>query len=196
MSDVIGIASLFIAALSYGAYVFNIYRGKTKPHAITWLVWSILNTLVFFEQFESGAGAGAWVTGAAGIANFIIFVLALRYGERNITRFDWLCLGLVATMLIFWSQVSDPLLVVVIAISIYLAGLFPTIRKASQKAHEETALTYGLNGFKFLLAFFALQTVTVVTALYPLTLFIVNTLFTLYLLKARQQQVRVKRKRR
>ncbi len=196
MSDIIGVVSLLIAVISYGAYIRNIFRGKTKPHAITWLVWSILNTLVFFEQMESGAGPGAWVTGVAGLANLAIFVLALRYGERNITRFDWLCLGLVAVMLAFWSTISDPTLIVVIAVSIYLAGLFPTIRKVSKKANEETALTYGLNGFKFLLAFFALQSVTIATALYPLTLFIVNGSFVAYLLWARQQQGKTKRRKR
>jgi len=196
MSDIIGVVSLLIAVISYGAYIRNIFRDKTKPHAITWLVWSILNTLVFFEQMESGAGPGAWVTGVAGLANLAIFVLALRYGERNITRFDWLCLGLVAVMLAFWSTISDPTLIVVIAVSIYLAGLFPTIRKVSKKANEETALTYGLNGFKFLLAFFALQSVTIATALYPLTLFIVNGSFVVYLLWARQQQGKTKRRKR
>ena len=188
MTGTLGLISIAVAAVSYTVYFRNTAMGLTKPHAMTWLIWSMLNLFVFYEQFLAGAGPGAWVTGVAALANFSIFIFALAKAERNITRFDWICLLFVIALLIFWAQISDPALAVVVAIAIFLAGFFPTMRKASKNAHEETALTFGLNGLKFLIALFALSTISITTALYPLSLFIVNSAFALYLLIARRRQ--------
>lgn len=188
MNDVIGLISLAIAVVSYGIYIRNTLSGHTKPHAVTWLIWSLLNGFVYLEQSLNGAGPGAWVTCGAAIANFVIFLLALRQGERHVTRFDWVCLALVLGLLVSWSNITDPNLAVLLAIVIFITGFIPTLRKASKNAHEETALTFGLNGLKFFLALLALEVVTITTALYPLTLFVVNSAFALYLLIARRRQ--------
>lgn len=195
MNDALGIIAVAVAVVSYGAYIRNTIKGDTKPHAVTWLIWALLNGFVFLEQMIGGAGPGAWVTGFASFANLVIFLLAVRRGERHVTIFDWVCLALVLGLFVFWSRISDPDTAVLIAIVIFLAGLIPTLRKASKNAHEETALTFGLNGVKFFLALMALEIVTVTTALYPLTLFVVNSAFALYLLIARSRQGLPKKKR-
>lgn len=195
MIEIIGIISVLLAVVSYGLYIFNTVKGRTRPHAMTWLIWGGLNGFVFFEQVAAGAGAGAWVTGGAAIANAFIFLLALHYGERNITRFDWFVLGLVGLLLLIWARIQDPTLSVLLAVTIFLAGFIPTLVKASKNAFEETALTYALNGTKFFLSFLALSTVTVVTAVYPLTLFVVNVGFAVYLVLARRRMpARLRRK--
>ncbi|MAU34178.1 hypothetical protein CL689_05890 [Candidatus Saccharibacteria bacterium] len=188
MNELIGLISLAIAVISYSLYITHTLKGYTKPHAITWLVWGLLNGSVFFEQLAGGAGPGAWVTAAAAVANLFIFGLALRLGERTVTRFDWVCLALVGVLLLTWALIADPVIVVFLAITIFLLGLFPTLRKSATQAHEETASTYALNGFKFFLALLALNTITVTTALYPLVLFLVNCGFALYLVVARYYQ--------
>jgi hypothetical protein len=188
IDDILGLVSLAIAILSYSVYIAHTVQGTTKPHAITWLVWSSLHGFVFIEQMAAGAGAGAWVTAAAALANFCIAVLALFKGERNITRLDWLCLALTAMLLASWSLITDPLIAVVLAVAIFLVGFIPTVRKSTRKAHEETATTYLLNGVKFMIALAALGTLSLTTVLYPLTLGIVNIGFAVYLVLARQRQ--------
>ena len=79
MNELIGLISLAIAVISYSLYITHTLKGYTKPHAITWLVWGLLNGSVFFEQLAGGAGPGAWVTAAAAVAE----------GERARLR----CLG-------------------------------------------------------------------------------------------------------
>lgn len=188
MSELIGIVALLLAVVSYGLYIRNTLTGHTRPHAVTWLIWATLNGFVFSEQLIGGAGPGAWVTGGAAAANIVIFILALRFGERSIARLDWLCIALVGVMLTFWFQIDDPTISVVLAVIISALGLLPTIIKSTRNAHEETALTFALNGIKFLLSLTALTTVTVATALYPLALFVMNTGFAIYLIVARHVQ--------
>lgn len=194
MNELIGLVSVGIAVISYGLYISHTLIGRTKPHAVTWLIWSLLNAFVFIEQTINGAGPGAWVTGGAALANFVIFLLAMKRGDRHVTPFDWVCLALVMVLLVSWSRIADPNLAVLMAILIFIIGFIPTLRKASKNAHEETAMTFGLNGFKFFLALLALQAVTMATALYPLTLFIVNSAFALYLLIARRRQGPLKKR--
>ena len=188
MSELIlGGVSVLLAVIGYGYYIRNTLTGHTRPHALTWLVWSVLNTFVFFEQTVAGAGAGAWVTLTAGFANFVIFLLALRHGERTITRFDWLCIALVSGMLLFWTQFQDPNATVLFASTVFLLGLLPTIRKAMRNPHEETAIEYAMAAIKFFLALFALESFTFSTAFYPLSLVIANGAFWMYLLIARHR---------
>lgn len=193
----LGLLTILIAVISYGFYLRDMLRGKTKPHGLTWLIWGTLNTFIFFQQLAADAGPGAWVTGSAALANLIIFALSFKYGERRVMLIDWFSLVAAVFVLVFWYQTSDAVLSVILACSISLLGFAPTIRKAWKGAHEETALTYALNSLKFLIALFALQTVNIVTALYPALLFVTNAGFAVYLLvrRARYSTIKHKNKR-
>jgi hypothetical protein len=170
---------------SYSFYFRDIFKRQTKPHALTWFVWAILNSLIFIEQYTHDAGAGAWVTGTAALANIIIFFLSFKYGERSITKLDWLCLGIAIPVIGLWLLQTNDALTIILACAIFIIGFIPTLRKSYQKPGDETAITFGLNGTKFLIALFALSSFTMTTAFYPLVLAIVNILFVIYLLSRR-----------
>jgi hypothetical protein len=190
MLGAIGVLALVIAVISYTIYITHTLKGWTKPHAITWLVWALLNGFVFGEQMVAGAGPGAWVTGGAAIANLLIAGLALFKGERSITYLDWLCLALTAVLLLSWQSIDDPSIAVLLAIAIFMIGFIPTLRKSARSAHEETATTFALNGIKFFLAVAALSTISVATVVYPLVLGTVNISFAIYLVWARRYQTK------
>jgi len=196
MNIFIAIITLCLAALSYGLYFRDVFRGHTRPHGVTWAIWAGLNGFIFVQQLVNGAGPGAWVTGIAAIANLCIFILSFRYGERNITRFDWLCLGLVGVAFSYWVFTADITGTIISAVVIFILGLLPTIRKSYRHASEETATTFALNGIKFLLAFFALDVVSFVTGVYPLTLFVANLGFAVYLVFLRKFVKQTKRTKR
>ncbi len=185
MNDFLGGLAIAIAIVSYSVYIAHTLQGYTKPHAISWLIWALLHGFVFFEQVEAGAGPGAWVTGASAIVNLFIFFLALFKGERRIVIFDWFCLLLVFGLFYVWSSLADPSVAIGTATVIVIIGFIPTVRKSLRNPHEETATTFALNSVKFLIALFALSTVTLTTALYPATLFVLNGAFAVYLLVVR-----------
>lgn len=194
MHVLLGTITILIAVVSYSLYFHDVMIGKTKPHAFTWLIWSFLNLFVFYAQLTNNGGPGAWVTGAAAVANGIIFLLALRYGERNIARLDWLCLIAALFSLGAWLIYPDGEASILLASAVFVIGFIPTFRKSLHKAHEETAITFGLNSVKFFIALFALSSISITTAVYPFLLFLINGFFASFLF-ARQRSSALSKKR-
>lgn len=191
--NVIGIIAIGIAIISYIPYFRDIFAGKTKPHAFSWLVWGVLSAIAFLGQIADGGGAGAWVLGFTAVVTLSIFFIALKKGEKNIKAFDWFCLIGAGITLILWLITNEPLLSVVLVTIIDLLGFIPTIRKSYSKPHQETLITYMLSTVKYGLAIIALQNYSLVTVLFPLAMVIVHILFVgLLIIRRRQVRKRIK----
>jgi hypothetical protein len=180
--EVLGIIASVIAVISYIPYLRDILANKTKPHAFSWLIWSLLTGIAFFGQLAGGAGPGAWVNGFTTVICFIIFIFGLLKGRANIVFIDWISLAGAGIAILFWLVTKGPLLSVILVTLIDALGFFPTFRKSFTKPHEETLITYVLSSFKYIFSLFALQTVSMVTALFPLYLVFANGLFVVMVL--------------
>lgn len=168
-----------IAALPY---VMDILRKKTKPHLFSWLIWALITGIAFAGQITDEGGVGAWVTGFNSVVCVLIFVLGFKYGEKNITRGDWISLAASACVVLLWLVTKTPFYSMVFACLIDVSGFFPTIRKSWHKPHEETALTYFLSGAMYIAGILALQNYSWTTLLYPASLVFTNMAFVLYVL--------------
>lgn len=182
---ILGLITIAIAVLSYSLYLRDVLRGHTKPNAVTWLVWALLNGFVFSQQVLGGAGEGAWALGATALANVAIFLVALKFGEISTSRVDKLCLTLSVLILALWAILDSPVIPVVLASITFVLGFIPTFKKSYHHASEETLATYALNASKFALVLFTLQSFTLVTALYPSVLVLLNLSFVAFLLLRR-----------
>lgn len=178
---ILGILATGIAFYAYIPYFIDIFKGKTKPHSFSWLVWALLTGIAFFAQVFDNAGPGAWVTGFTAAVSVVILVLAFFKGEKNITRSDWMSLlGAGVSMLLWWIT-DSPLLTVILITIIDALGFYPTFRKSYHKPHEETLITYLLSGLKFVFAIIALENYSVITWLYPASLILMNGAFVVML---------------
>lgn len=186
MKTILGVVATLIAFYSYIPYFRDIFKGKTKPHAFSWLVWFLLTAIGFVAQVQDRAGAGAWVTGFTAFVAFFIFLAAIYRGEKHITKSDWACLiGAFAAMGL-WALTKTPLLSVILITIIDALGFAPTFRKAYHKPHQETMQTFTLSALKFVIAIFALEHYSVVTVLYPASLVLMNGLFVVMLMSRRR----------
>lgn len=187
MKITLAIIATALAFYSYIPYFRNIFARKTKPHAFSWLIWSLLTGIAFVAQLSNGGGAGSWVSGFTAIVCFVIFLLALKYGEKHIVRIDWVFLFGAFGAMALWAITEDALLAVILITIIDALGFAPTFRKSFHKPNEETALTYGLSAVKFAIAIAALENLSVVTVLYPLSLVVMNGAFVVMVLVRRKQ---------
>lgn len=190
---ILGVVSAILALVGYVAYFREIFFGNTKPHGFSWLIWGILNTLVFFASTSQGGGAGAWVVGISAVLNFVIFGVALFRGEEEITRIDKMCLIAAFLGITFWALTSDPAWSIVIISIVDLVGFIPTFRKAYKRPWEESITIFALSDVSFAISLFALQAVNVTTFLYPATLVVANTVFVAMVLYRRNGKAKPRR---
>lgn len=191
MQNILGVTAVVIGFTGYVPYFQTIFSGKTKPHAFTWLVWGILTAIAFAGQISGDGGAGAWVTGFTAFISFSIFGIALINGKKDFPLADWLCLGGCMAALGLWAITNDPLFAVILITIIDALAFAPTFRKSYSKPYTEPAFTYTLSGLKFLIALFALEQVSAVTALYPASLVVANGVFVIMILIQRKRVVNV-----
>ncbi len=183
----LGIIATVIAVISYVGYFRDIFKGKTKPHAFSWLIWTIVTGIAFFGQLSGSAGPGAWVTGFTAIVCIGIFIASLKYGRSNIVKLDWFFLTGAGIAILLWILLKGPLLSVILATAIDCFAFIPTIRKSIHKPYEETLSLYAINTVKFFLSLLALQNFTLLTALYPASWVILNFGFVVFLILRRNK---------
>ncbi|MFN8663164.1 MAG: hypothetical protein U0075_14850 [Thermomicrobiales bacterium] len=185
--EVLGVGAVAVAMVGYVPYFCDVLQGKTRPHTISWLLWGLLAGIAFLGQVSGNAGSGAWVTGFTAVMSLVVFVLSLFKGTRDVVLADWLSLGGAGIALVLWYLTSDPLLSVAISTAINALAFFPTCRKSWRRPREETVVMYFLSGLKFVLALLSLQTLSLLTTLFPLSLVLMNWLFVVMLLVPRRR---------
>lgn len=184
----LGILAVVITIFTYAPYYLDIFRGRTKPHAISWCIWALIAGIVFFGQRTDNAGAGSWLNGFIALASAGIFFLSLSHGERKITPLDWICLTCSLFAIPLWIESRTPLWSMVLLTVIDTLGFLPTFRKTWSKPSEETLSTYVLSALNYSLSLFALENISMITALYPTTLVCVNTTLVVIALQRRLHQ--------
>ncbi len=167
-------ASSIIGIACFVPYLRDIFKHKTKPHSYTWLIWTILQVTGVAAMLAAGAGIGITSLAIGATLCGFIFLLSLKYGTRDITLFDTLCLIAALGVLAIYFFLRDPLFSIIAVTAIDFIGFMPTFRKAYVDPHSETASNYALSALSSLLALGALQVISVTTALYLVSLVITN----------------------
>lgn len=180
-----GTAGSIIAVILYSYYLVRVLHGDTKPHPYSWLIWSLVAGISGAGQIAGGGGAGSWVTITSSFMCFIIFLSSLKYGEKRIHSFDTTCLLVSLLAIPLWILTDTPLWSVILVTIVDTVGFIPTIRKSYFKPYEEAVLTYIGSSLKNGLGILALETHSLVTLLYPGTLLLTCTLFSVLILLRR-----------
>lgn len=188
VKSLLGVITVALSIIGHVPYMVDMLRGKTKPHAYTWFVWTLLTGIAFFAQVFGNAGAGAWGTGITTLLSLVIFLLSLKRGTKDITSSDKWCLAGALAALGLWGLTNTPLLSVILITVVDLLAFVPTIRKTFKAPGEETLFTYGLNNFRHALSLGAIQNYSVVTALYPIMLLFMNFFMTVLIIVGRRQK--------
>jgi len=186
------IIAVLINFIAYFYYIRNVLINNTKPHSFSWIIWSILVGIAFFAQLSDNAGIGMWVTGFDALLCFIVFVLSIKKGEKNITNSDKISLILAILAIVIWIFTSNPLLSVILISFIDGIGFFPTFRKSYNKPYEETVTLFFLSGLIFALALFALEHYTIITVLYISVVMSLDFLFTIMIIIRRRKFKKMK----
>lgn len=171
-----GIIATAIGISSFYPYLRDLFKHKTQPHTYTWLIWTILQVTGVIAMYNNGAGIGALTLAVGAIFCGYIFILSLKYGSKNITTFDTLCLiGALISIAVYFFLHNAVMAVILITV-IDLAGFLPTLRKAYSEPYSETLSMYALffvsSGFNLV----AIGVYSITTTLYPATIMCTNAI--------------------
>jgi len=179
LKEIIAIIAAILAIAGNVPYVRDVLKGRVKPHAYTWFVWTLVSAIVFFGQLAKGAGVGAIPTAASEIFTLIIFLLSLKYGFKGIKKIDTFFLVLALAGIIPWVLTSDPTVSVIIAVAIDVIAFIPTIRKTWIAPKTETPILYVMNVSRHILALFSMEAYNIATTLHSIAMIITNTIMTI-----------------
>lgn len=184
---ILGVIAIVLTLVGYIPYLRDIIKGKTKPHIYSWFLWGFVALIAFALQTSGKAGIGAFVTVAASLTCFLIVILGLKNGKKDITKSDTVFFVAALFALVIWVFAKQPVVSVILISVIDMLGFAPTIRKSWNNPYSETLFTYLLNSFRHGLSIVALQNYSVVTWLFPATWAVANGLFGLMLIIRRKQ---------
>src|SRR5882672_7911387 len=107
--ELVGLVSALLSVVTFVPYICSIVKGKTKPHLFTWIVWFLATSIVAAAQYSKNAGPGVWTTIFSCFDCLAVIVLALRWGERHITKSDWITFFGALLAIPLWYATDDPL---------------------------------------------------------------------------------------
>lgn len=164
-------ASSLLTLVAFAPYIWTIYKGETRPHAFSWIIWGITTLIVFFAQLDAEGGIGAWPTGLSALITFYIAWLAvLKRGDTEITRSDW---GFFIASLIsipVWYLSSDPFWAVVILTAVDTLAFGPTLRKAYVYPGQENITFFSLFILRNIFGLLALEVWSITNMLFHLVM--------------------------
>jgi len=173
--------------IGYIPYIRDTIKGKTKPHIYSWFIWAFVTFIIFALQILGKGGAGAYTTLATAILCLTIFILGMRNGHKDITRFDTVTfiISLIATGV--WIFAKQPVISTILIVTINTLANLPTIRKSWKDPHSETLFTWEMGAVRNFLGIIALQNYSLLTWLYQVTNLLINIIESSLLIFRRKQ---------
>ena len=182
--------SILWILLSLGAffhYYYSILQWKTKPHIYTWLIFSLSLGTAYIIQLQNGGGYGSYVTLVEFLWCLVVLLLGSKYGEKNISTSDTLCLVLALLALFLYLNFRLAVISTMLVITIDILAIIPTYRKSYMKPYEETIVLYLISAWIYVFAIMWLATYEFATFWYPLAIMVTDIIFVLFILIRRKQ---------
>ena len=171
-----------ITLAAYIPYIATVLTGKTRPSMVSWWIWAGVGLLLRSTYASLGGQALGLATGAM-IGQFLIAILAIRYGERVWTLLDKLCLAGAIVAATLWWLTSSAFLPYLLVVFIDACALLPTFQKAIVHPRSENIPAWALWALAAYLSLLAIDRWTIDNTLYPLYLVVTNTLVLLAILR-------------
>lgn len=160
--------AMVLTFLAFVPYILQIFKGKVRPHVISWLIWGISTTVIFIAQLLDDAGVGAWPIGVSAALTLSITLLAFVHRDDiKIDSKDMLTLSVSLMAIPVWYLTAEPLYAVMILTLVDLSGFIPTLRKINQDPYSESVIFFALFAVRNVLVLLALEHYSGVTILFP-----------------------------
>lgn len=177
---------MLVATVAFLPYFRDIFLKKTKPHAYTWLIWTITQSTALAGLWYGKGGWGVLPLLIGTFLVFFVFLLSFKYGTRNITKGDTLVLIAALLAIVVWWQLHSPLLAVLMVSAIDVLGYLPSFRKTFKEPWTETASSWAIFSLSNIFTMFALKEYNFLTLTYLLSITSANIILLIICLMRRR----------
>lgn len=137
INSIAALASTALATYATIPYILAILKGRTKPHQLSWLVFVIMNAIVFFSQYFEGARQSVLISFMFLLGSIIIFLLSLKFGTRDTSRWDWALFTFAICTIIVWTLTKSNATAIWLTLLIDLAATSMIVLKVRAQPHSE-----------------------------------------------------------
>jgi hypothetical protein len=136
-------------ALSVAAgwvYIKDILQGgETKPNAVSFFLWTVLQAIALAAQFKEGASWSIVIVIAVTLNTGAVTILALiGYGYRKYGKTELYCSILAVAAIVGWKVTGNPILAIFFAIAGDLFAFVPTVVKTYREPRTEHWPAWGI----------------------------------------------------
>lgn len=168
------LSTILAFAGGFFPYIRDILQKKTQPHAYTWLIWSITQGTAVAGLWYGKGGWGALSLTIGTLFVFVVFLLSLKYGTKNITKGDTITLVAAFLAILVWIQLHNPLYAIIMVSIIDVVGYWPSLRKTFSEPWTETPISWIFFALTNILAMLALNEYSPLTLTYLIAISIAN----------------------
>lgn len=172
----LGYISLLLTIISNGPYLRSVWRGVTKPHIFSLIVWAIVSAIASFAQYSANAGPGAWAAGLTALCCVAVILLSLRHkADWGHTRGDWAAFLGALAIIPLWYFTKNALIAALLATLIDALAYIPSFRKFWHRPHEDMIFLYVVANLKHIATVFAIVDYSLTTLVFPASILIMNS---------------------
>lgn len=157
------IMALVFTFSSYFIYYKSIFKGESKPHIFSWLIWGLISSIICVIQIYDNAWFWAINTWFVALLCLWIAFLSFKKWEKEITKVDKISLGVWLISIVLWIFTKDPLYSVLLLIGIDLFWFIPTFFKSYKKPYEENGTSYFFAALGYWFSFLAMSHISFLT---------------------------------
>lgn len=182
MLEIFGYISAILMILSVIPYIRSILKGKTKPHRMTWLIWSILTIIALFSQWAKGGTWSLLLTAGDAIAIIIVFIFSFKYGVYGFRKIDIVSLVGAGASLLLWYFTKEPAFALFLIILVDLIGASLTVVKAWHNPETENWVGWAICAVGGFLGFLAVGELNFILLSYPIYICFINLVMAIIIL--------------
>jgi ABC-type cobalamin transport system permease subunit len=136
-----------LATFSVVPYIKSIVRGKAKPRAISWAIWTLLIGLMAVVSWQQHQLSSAVLSTASAIGCLIVTLLALRHVRFEPTRLERYTLLGAAIGIVLWLLFDNPMLVLTAALTVDSIAYIPTYVNGWRNPYHESMTMFIISAF-------------------------------------------------
>ncbi len=176
MMEFFGIAAGIVGIVGYVPYIRDTLKGVTQPDRISWLIWGLEYTALFFAQISIGATHSLWLIGLQLLGVLAVCLLSINRGVGGFDKHKIVLIMSVCTALLVWFFTKNAEITIYILLAVEASGIVLTSIKVYRQPGSETLSMWMLVGVAGLLGILAVgNTASGMLYVYPISLVLMST---------------------